>query len=182
MWSNRNTSSLLTGMQNGAAILEDNLSVSYTAKRILPYDRVIGLLGIYSIELKTFVHQNMHMKACNSYILIIHPKLQETELSCHGWINTSWKWQLFCRVRLCSPLVPPSTQFPGKNTGAGSHSFLQGIFLIQESNLSLLHWKQILYHLSHQRSWINRGTSKQWNIFSDKKKWASKPHKAMEET
>ena len=84
MWSNRNTPLLLTGMQNGAAILEDNLAVSYTAKRILPYDRVIALIGIYSIELKTFVHQNMHMKACNSYILIIHPKLQETELSCHG--------------------------------------------------------------------------------------------------
>ena len=84
MWRNRNTPSLLTGMQNGAAILEDNLAVSYTAKHILPHDRVIALVGIYSIELKTFVHQNMHMNAYNSYILIIHPKLQETELSFHG--------------------------------------------------------------------------------------------------
>ena len=84
MWSNRNTHSLLTGMQNDIAILEDNLAVSYTAKHILPYDRVIALLGIYSIELKTFVHQNMHMNAYNSYILIIHPKLQETALSFHG--------------------------------------------------------------------------------------------------
>ena len=29
---------------------------------------------------------------------------------------------------------------------------LQGIFLTQGSNLGLLHCKQILYHLSHQRS------------------------------
>ena len=39
---------------------------------------------------------------------------------------------------------------PGKNTGVGSHSFLQGIFLTQGLNLGLLHCRQILYHLSHQ--------------------------------
>ena len=39
---------------------------------------------------------------------------------------------------------------PCKNTGVGSHSFLQGIFLTQGSNPSLLHCRQILYCLSHQ--------------------------------
>ena len=39
---------------------------------------------------------------------------------------------------------------PGKNTGAGSHSLLQGIFLTQELNLGLLHFRQILYCLNHQ--------------------------------
>ena len=39
---------------------------------------------------------------------------------------------------------------PGKNTGVGSCSFLQGIFPTQGSNLNLLHCRQILYHLSHQ--------------------------------
>ena len=34
----------------------------------------------------------------------------------------------------------------------GSHSLLQGIFPTQGSNLSLLHGRQILYHLSHQGS------------------------------
>ena len=34
----------------------------------------------------------------------------------------------------------------------GSHSLLQGIFLTQGSNPSLLHCRQILYNLSHQRS------------------------------
>ena len=40
---------------------------------------------------------------------------------------------------------------PVKNTGAGCHSLLQGIFLNQEWNLGLLHCRQILYFLSLQR-------------------------------
>ena len=42
--------------------------------------------------------------------------------------------------------------FPGKNTGVGSHSLLQGIFPNQGSNPGLLFCRHILYHLSHQRS------------------------------
>ena len=38
--------------------------------------------------------------------------------------------------------------FPGKNIKGGCHSLLQGIFLIQGSNLGLLCCRQILYHLS----------------------------------
>ena len=41
---------------------------------------------------------------------------------------------------------------PGKNTGVGGHSLLQGIFLTQGSNLGLLHCRQIPYCLSQQRS------------------------------
>ena len=41
---------------------------------------------------------------------------------------------------------------PGKNTGVGRHSLLQGIFPIQEANLSFPHCRQILHHLSHQGS------------------------------
>ena len=59
-------------------------------------------------------------------------------------------------LRPCGPRV--SARFlcpwdsPGKNTGVGSHSLLQGIFLIQGLNLGLLHPRQILYHLSYQGS------------------------------
>ena len=45
---------------------------------------------------------------------------------------------------------------PGKNTGVNCHFLLQGIFPTQGSNLSLLHCKQILYHLSHQGSPIGK--------------------------
>ena len=37
---------------------------------------------------------------------------------------------------------------PGKNTGVGSHSLLQGIFLTQGLNLGLLHCRQIFFLLS----------------------------------
>jgi len=40
----------------------------------------------------------------------------------------------------------------GKNTGEGCHFLLQGIFPTQGSNPGLPHYRQILYHLSHQGS------------------------------
>ena len=41
---------------------------------------------------------------------------------------------------------------PGKNTGVGSLSLLQGIFPTQGSNPGLPHCRQILYQLSHKGS------------------------------
>ena len=43
-----------------------------------------------------------------------------------------------------------------KNTGVGSLSLPQWIFLTQESNWGLMHCRQILYHLSYQRSQSQR--------------------------
>ena len=47
--------------------------------------------------------------------------------------------------------------FPGKSTGVGCHSLLQGIFLTQGRNPGLLHCRQTLYLLSHrgrtERGW-----------------------------
>ena len=44
---------------------------------------------------------------------------------------------------------------PGQNTGVGSHSLLQVIFLTLGLNLGLLYGRQILYHLSHQGSSVS---------------------------
>ena len=55
-----------------------------------------------------------------------------------------------CRLQPTRLLCPWDS--PGKNTKVGSHSFLQGLFLIQGSNLGLLHCRWILYHLSYQGS------------------------------
>ena len=41
---------------------------------------------------------------------------------------------------------------PGKKTGVGSHTLLQGIFPIQGLKTGLLHCRWILYPLSHQGS------------------------------
>ena len=53
---------------------------------------------------------------------------------------------------------------PGQNTGVGSLSLLQQIFLNQESNQGLLHHRQILYQLSYQ------GQPGSWGI-----KWLAAP-------
>ena len=46
----------------------------------------------------------------------------------------------FCDSIDCGPPVSSVHGiFPGKNTGVDCHSLLQGIFLIQGSNLDLLH-------------------------------------------
>ena len=45
---------------------------------------------------------------------------------------------------------------PGKNTGVNCHVLLQRILPTQELNLGLLHCRQILYRLSHQRSSVLR--------------------------
>ena len=61
-------------------------------------------------------------------------------------------------LTLCNPMgcsLPGSFVHggsPGKNTGVGSHAFLQGIFPTQGSYPGLLHCRQILYLLSHQGS------------------------------
>ena len=49
-------------------------------------------------------------------------------------------------------LLCPWWNSPGKNTGVGSLSLLQRIFLSQESDGSLLHCRQTLYWLSYQGS------------------------------
>ena len=67
-------------------------------------------------------------------------------------------------VQQCPTLCDPMGQstrpfcpwdFPSKSTGVGCHFLLQRIFLTQGSNPGLLHYRQILYCLSHQGSPIS---------------------------
>ena len=53
---------------------------------------------------------------------------------------------------------------PGKNTGGSSHSFLQGIFLTQGWNLSLLYCQKIRYCLSYQGSLANICTTSEMAV------------------
>ena len=56
--------------------------------------------------------------------------------------------QLFATPWTVTHLLPCPCNSPGKNTGVGCH----GIFSTQGSTPGLLHCRQVLYHLSHQRS------------------------------
>ena len=59
---------------------------------------------------------------------------------------------------LCNPVdcSPPGSSVHGdslgKNTGVGCHALLQGSFPTQRWNPGLPYCRQILYHLSHQKS------------------------------
>ena len=75
------------------------------------------------------------------------------------WPTYPYVYPCLCLVaQLCSTLgdpmdcSPPGSSVhgdsPGKNTGVGSLSLLQGIFQTQELNWGLLHGRQILYQLS----------------------------------
>ena len=75
------------------------------------------------------------------------------------WVAISFS-NVTCKSEGCS-VVSDSLQphglycpwnSPGKNTGVGSHSLLQGIFPTQRSNPGILHCRWLLYQLSHQES------------------------------
>ena len=71
------------------------------------------------------------------------------------------KWKWLSPVRLFATLwTIQSMEFSRQNTGMGSLSLLQQIFLTQELNWGLPHCRQILYQLSYQdkvatKSWQN---------------------------
>ena len=62
---------------------------------------------------------------------------------------------LYCNPMDCSQgvLVPLSMDSPGKNTGVGCHTLLQGIFLTQGSKVQLLHWQADFYHWATREAW-----------------------------
>ena len=84
---------------------------------------------------------------------IPHPLQLESPHSCPSWVDPMYD-VCVCEVKVLVPVshvqlfvtpwtvalqAPLSIEFPGKNTEAGCHSLLQGIFLNQGSNLGLLH-------------------------------------------
>ena len=81
----------------------------------------------------------------------------ETELHLLSTKDSLVAWKSNCSsLSLVQLFVTPmdcslcSWNSPGKNTGLGCHSLLQGIFSTQGSNLGLPHCRRILFHLSHQ--------------------------------
>ena len=71
--------------------------------------------------------------------------LESESVSCSGMSDPETPWTV-------ARQAPRPWDSPGKNTGVGNCSLLQGIFLTQGSNLGLLHCRQILHYLSHQGS------------------------------
>ena len=91
---------------------------------------------------------------------------------------------------LPSPEIPPRSptlkadslpaEPPGKpkNTGEGSPSLLQQIFLTQESNQGLLHCRQILYRLFNLwvgKTPLEKGMATHFSIFAWEIPWTEEP-------
>ena len=73
------------------------------------------------------------------------------------WKNSKWTWFVKVSHSVMSDPSQPHGLFspqnsPGKNTGVGNLSLLQGIFPTQGPNPGLPHCRQTLYKLNHQRS------------------------------
>ena len=70
-----------------------------------------------------------------------------------NFLRSLKKWKSLSHVRLfASPWLYSLCNSPGQNSGVGSLSILQQIFLTQGSNWGLLHCRRILYQLSYQGS------------------------------
>ena len=83
---------------------------------------------------------------------------ESERVSCSGMSDSLWPHGLQPTRLLCP------WDSPGKNTGVGCHSLLQGIFPTQRSNLGLLHCRQILYPLNHQGSALPTNCGKMLTI------------------
>ena len=83
----------------------------------------------------------------NSTVCIVHGILQARILD---WIASPFSSGSSQISHLAGRFLPPEPQGTPQNSGVGSQSLLQGIFLSQELNLGLLHCRWILYQLSHR--------------------------------
>ena len=103
---------------------------------------------------------------------LLHSKgnSQQNEKAAYWMGENTSKWHILgtplCLTR-CNPVdcSPPSSSVhedsPGKDTRVGCHALLQGIFPTQWLNPGLPHYRQILYHLSHQGNLKNWTTQHQ---------------------
>ena len=120
-------------------ILRRVLNISYTANATV-FHPVNQRQSSGSHSRDPFLYWPPH--ANGSPILLTVPPMKSQSEKCYSlsrvWLFL-WPHRLFC-----------PWDFPGTNTGAGCHFFLQGMFLTQGLSLGLPHCRQILHCLSHE--------------------------------
>ena len=132
-WSNRNPNSLQVGMQNGTAILEDDLTVSYKTKHTVTIQSGNCAPWYLPKGAETLCpHKNLHMSVYSSFIHDC-PNLESTKMSFSKWINQLSYIQAmedFCTkeiiisgtslvvswLRLCAANVGELGSVPGQGT------------------------------------------------------------------
>ena len=110
----------------------------------------------------TFTHSTIQSITPNLLLSILLCSVTLNSISHNGlrccspfssYISLEMKVTQSC-LTLCNPMGYSPWSSPGKNTGGGSLSLLQGIFPTQGSNPGLPHCRRILYQLSHKGSLI----------------------------
>ena len=110
----------------------------------------------------SFIERKKYNRQGSSSYVNVHIVVDVLQCPVPQPLPSAWKWS----VSVSSSVVSNSLQAygsyptrllcpwdsPGKNTGAGCHFLLQGIFPTQKLNSGLLDCRQILYHLIYQRS------------------------------
>ena len=101
--------------------------------------KILPKICSHEYKVKTSKHKkiSIHSLIASIILFVIHACLVAQSCPPHGL----WPIGLLC---------PWSS--PGKNTGVGCHFLLQGIFATWGSNLGLLHWRRVLYCLSHHKA------------------------------
>ena len=118
--------------KSGSSEVKEVGKISYTSFRLWIY----GIVAKYPM-----CSQIPHLRLLATHLCISKPAVQlcvcmRSQSLSHVQFFAS-PWTAACQA-------PLSWDFPAKNTGVGCHFLLQGIFLTQESNPSLLHCRQIL--------------------------------------
>ena len=75
------------------------------------------------------------------------------------WLVIDCLNSIYCTLPASSARLLCPWNSPSKSTGVDGHSLLQGIFLTQILNPSLLHCRQPVYHMSHQEGFISQPRS-----------------------
>ena len=146
-----------------------NVSVTSTLFELLGNKNMLGtkLQQRFSTFGKVYSPWGAY-KSKDFCIFPFHPPflLQDSECNCFGWVWCIMFYEYMCVSHLVMSislwpygLWPPRvlcpSNSPDKNTWVGSHSLLPGIFQTGELNPGLPCCRQILSHLSHQRSPMN---------------------------
>ena len=92
------------------------------------------------------IHIQFYCTICNNPVLFLFER-KKVESESGSVVSDSLQPYRLWPTRLLCPW-----DSPGKNTGVGCHSLLQGIFPTQGPNLGLLHCRWTLYYLSYQGS------------------------------
>lgn len=91
-WSNRNSHSLMMGMQPLWKTLHQFcffFSLTRLNILLLPYSEAIALPGIYPKRLKTYTHKNMHTDIYRSFLQNCQ-NVEVIKLSFNRWMSKLW--------------------------------------------------------------------------------------------